>query len=65
LEKNTQNKGICFIGELLKFPNIYNVTENQLNEIGIKNIEYFKEIESRESLLYIKEINFSVCFKLK
>ena len=50
------------MGELLKIPNIGNVMESQLNEIGIKTIEDLNEIGSREAWLAIKENDPSACY---
>jgi len=50
------------MGELQKLPNIGKVTENQLNEIGIKTIKDLKEMGSYEAWLAIKENDPSACY---
>ena len=49
------------MGELSKLPNIGEVVENQLNEVGISTYKELKEIGSKEAWLRIKSIDDSAC----
>ena len=49
------------LGELSKLPNIGEVVENQLNEVGISTYEELKEVGSKEAWLKIKSIDDSAC----
>lgn len=49
------------LGELSKLPNIGEVVENQLNEVGISTYKELKEIGSKEAWLRIKSIDDSAC----
>lgn len=49
------------MGELSKLPNIGNVLEQQLNEVGIESFEQLKEIGSKQAWLKIKTIDSSAC----
>ena len=49
------------MGELSKLPNIGEVVEKQLNEVGIMTYEKLKEIGSKQAWLDIKSIDDSAC----
>ena len=49
------------MGELSKLPNIGNVLEKQLNDVGINTIDDLINIGSKEAWLKIKEIDDSAC----
>ena len=49
------------MGELSKLPNIGNVVEQQLNEVGITTYEQLKETGSKQAWLNIKNIDSSAC----
>lgn len=49
------------MGELSKQPNIGKVVEEQLNEVGIFDINQLKENGSKEAWLKIKAIDDSAC----
>ena len=49
------------MGELSKLPNIGNVLEKQLNDVGINTIEDLINLGSKEAWLKIKEIDDSAC----
>ena len=49
------------MGELSKLPNIGNVLEKQLNDVGINTIDDLINLGSKETWLKIKEIDDSVC----
>ena len=49
------------MGELSKLPNIGNVLEKQLNDVGINTIEDLINLGSKETWLKIKEIDDSAC----
>ena len=49
------------MGELSKLPNIGNVLEKQLNDVGIKTIDDLINLGSKEAWLKIKEIDDSAC----
>ena len=49
------------MGELSKLPNIGNVLEKQLNDVGINTIDDFINLGSKEAWLKIKEIDDSAC----
>lgn len=49
------------MGELSKLPNIGEVVEDQLNQVGITTYEQLKEIGSKEAWLKIKSIDVSAC----
>ena len=53
--------GGIVMGELSKLPNIGEVVEKQLNEVGIMTYEQLKEIGSKEAWLNIKAIDDSAC----
>ena len=45
------------MGELSKLPNIGNVLEKQLNDVGINTIDDLINLGSKEAWLKIKEID--------
>jgi len=49
------------MGELSKLPNIGKIVEEQLNEVGIKTVEQFLKIGSKQAWLKIKGIDDSAC----
>lgn len=49
------------MGELSKLPNIGNVLEKQLNDVGINTIDDLINLGSKEAWLKIKEIDDSAC----
>ncbi len=49
------------MGELSKLPNIGNVLEKQLNDVGINTIDDLINLGSKETWLKIKEIDDSAC----
>lgn len=49
------------MGELSKLPNIGNVVEEQLNEVGIHTFEELKAIGAEQAWLKIQEIDESAC----
>lgn len=49
------------MGELSKLPNIGNVVEEQLNEVGIHTFEELKAIGTEQAWLKIQEIDESAC----
>lgn len=49
------------MGELSKQPNIGKVVEEQLNEVGIFDLNQLKENGSKEAWLKIKAIDDSAC----
>jgi len=49
------------MGELSKQPNIGQVVEGQLCEIGITTLEQLKEIGSKQAWLKIRSIDSSAC----
>lgn len=49
------------MGELSKLPNIGEIVEKQLNQVGIETFEQLKEIGSKQAWLRIKEIDDSAC----
>lgn len=49
------------MGELSKLPNIGNVVEEQLNEVGIHTLEELKAIGTEQAWLKIQEIDESAC----
>ena len=49
------------MGELSKLPNIGNVLEKQLNDVGINTIDDLINLGSKEAWLKIKEIDISAC----
>ena len=49
------------MGELSKLPNIGEVVEKQLNEVGRMTYEKLKEIGSKQAWLDIKSIDDSAC----
>lgn len=49
------------MGELSELPNIGEVLEEQLNQIGIFHYEQLKEIGSKQAWLRIKGIDASAC----
>lgn len=49
------------MGNLAKLPNIGEVVEQQLNEVGITTYEQLKEVGSKEAWLKIKAIDPSAC----
>lgn len=54
--------GENFMDRLSKLPNIGNVMEQQLNEVGITTKEQLQEIGSKAAWLRIKEIDASACY---
>ena len=49
------------MGEISKLPNIGNVLEKQLNDVGINTIDDLINLGSKETWLKIKEIDDSAC----
>ena len=49
------------MGKLAKLPNIGEVVEQQLNEVGITTYEQLKEAGSKQAWLKIKSIDPSAC----
>ena len=49
------------MGELSKLPNIGEVVEKQLKEVGITTYKELKEAGAKEAWLRIKEIDDSAC----
>ena len=49
------------MGELSELPNIGNVVEEQLNEVGIHTLEELKAIGTEQAWLKIQEIDESAC----
>ncbi len=49
------------MGELSKLPNIGNVLEKQLNDVGINTADDLITLGSKEAWLKIKEIDDSAC----
>lgn len=49
------------MGELSKLPNIGEVVEKQLNQVGITTYEQLKEIGSKQAWLKIQSIDPSAC----
>ena len=49
------------MGELSKLPNIGNVLEKQLNDVGINTVDDLINFGSKEVWLKIKEIDDSAC----
>ena len=49
------------MGELSKLPNIGEVVEEQLNQVGITTYEQLKEIGSKQAWLKIQSIDPSAC----
>ena len=49
------------MGELSKLPNIGNVLEKQLNDVGINTVDDLINLGSKEAWLKIKEIDISAC----
>jgi len=49
------------LGELSKQPNIGKVVEEQLNQVGIFDLDQLKENGSKEAWLKIKAIDDSAC----
>lgn len=49
------------MGNLAKLPNIGEVVEQQLNEVGITTYEQLKEVGSKQAWLKIKAIDPSAC----
>ncbi|GAB6180504.1 TfoX/Sxy family protein [Desulfotomaculum defluvii] len=49
------------MGKLAKLPNIGEVVEQQLNEVGITTYEQLKEAGSKQAWLKIKAIDPSAC----
>lgn len=49
------------MGELSKLPNIGNIVEEQLNQVGIETYEQLKEVGSRQAWLKIKMMDDSAC----
>ena len=49
------------MGELSKLPNIGNVLEKQLNDVGINTVDDLVNLGSKEVWLKIKEIDDSAC----
>lgn len=49
------------MGELSELPNIGEVVEEQLNQVGIMTYEQLKEIGSEKAWLKIKAIDESAC----
>lgn len=49
------------MGELSKLPNIGEVVEKQLNEVGIETAEQLMKLGSKEAWLRIKGIDDSAC----
>ncbi|MBU3227344.1 TfoX/Sxy family protein [Clostridium algidicarnis] len=50
------------MGQLFKLPNIGEILEQQLNEIGIQTVEQLKSIGSKQAWLDIKAIDPSACY---
>lgn len=51
------------MGELSKLPNIGEVVEKQLNEVGITTFEQLKTMGSKQAWLKIKAIDDSACIQ--
>ena len=49
------------MGEISKLPNIGNVLEKQLNDVGINTIDDLINLGSKETWIKIKEIDDSAC----
>lgn len=49
------------MGELSKLPNIGEVVEEQLNQVGITTYEQLKEIGSKQAWLKIQSMDPSAC----
>jgi len=49
------------MGELSKLPNIGIKVEEQLNQVGIENLEQLKDTGSKQAWLKIKAIDDSAC----
>ena len=49
------------MGELSKLPNIGEVLEKQLNDVGINTVDDLINLGSKEAWLKIKEIDDSAC----
>ncbi|MEG6523509.1 TfoX/Sxy family protein [Desulfotomaculum sp. 1211_IL3151] len=49
------------MGNLAKLPNIGEVVEQQLNEVGITTYEQLREVGSKQAWLKIKAIDPSAC----
>ena len=49
------------MGELSNQPNIGEIVEKQLNQVGIDTLEQLKEIGSKQAWLKIKAIDDSAC----
>lgn len=58
---NSNLKGCCVMGELLKLPNIGKEVEKQLNQVGIFTFDELKSIGAKQSWLKIQEIDDSAC----
>ncbi len=49
------------MGELSALPNIGSTVEEQLNQVGIENLEQLKSIGSKQAWLKIRMIDESAC----
>lgn len=49
------------MGELSKLPNVGEILEKQLNEVGINSIEELRKVGSKKAWIKIKDIDESAC----